>query len=659
MSIRNQNWYNLQSTRSYPLDEGSTCVDDAGVFVRNDILVDCHIKFPSTIGAQMYVQGITISAGLVTVLFGVTGGQTVAVFSEPKPVTPYINYAVTGLVSGISGWIVFGPGIAEDFIGRYTAINQTALSPRCARPYRPLPIPTIGKLNLTTALEGVVNLIALTPVTMDYETVKTSDDVQHPAIVLRLDKSLISTTYNPLVEFLGPCGQRPESGTCPKKPIETINGVEPDCNGNINIEFVGFDAANFSDCGGIDILTDISLADVCAANKPKKPYEFSDDCCDPGSPIFDGINEYCWPDPNTQLDLIVDETTFNPAYACMLLPFCLDFSSCDLSTYFDVRSGLFVPEKTNAPQPCVCGCLDLYPDYGWIAIEANYGVGDWVQIQFFDCTMDPRKNVSDVLQTYVVASERGGTQQYRLRFQTEDGSAASDWFYSNTLVQIPDTQPTAVTGNPLCGYSAIPGFSVCEVLDTAVGITKNVEVYWGDIQPTTSETNFTDHYTYATQGTATKNIAVLRNCPTDWVVGKTVETQLKISVNGVERNGGLVLGYRQTPVNGVAVSTYFVVLIDVLRAKLRVLRYNNSQFIEEMSTNFSFQVRQWYTISATTSYDTGLTNKLNLTFAVKDTLSGDELTTGSVQINAADYVNGFYGLFTDKSYTFFNKFQVS
>jgi hypothetical protein len=664
MSIRNQNWYNLQSTRSYPLDEGSTCVDDAGAFVRNDIIVDCYIRFSGALGAQMYVQGITVSAGLVTVLFGVTGGQTVAVVSQPKPVTPYINYAVTALVPGVSGWIVFGPGIVENFSGRYTTVAQTAIQPRCARPYRELPIPTIGKLGLTTALDGVVSLTASTPVTATYETITVGETAQR-AIVLRLDNKQISTTYNPLTEFLGPCGQRPESGTCPKTPIETINGIEPDCAGNINIDFTGFTAKNFTTCGGLDILTNIGLADVCAANAPKKPQDFSDDCCNPNSPVFDGITEYCWPDPTKAVDLIVDQTTFNPDYNCLLLPLCLDFSSCDPSPYFEIRNGAFVSTKTSAPPLCACDCLELYPDYGWIAIEADYGFNQWGQIHLLDRLTYHKNHIADTLHTQIIPPPKfvgpvsNGQQKYRLRFQNQNGTQSSPWFYSNVLRQIPSTAPTAVTGNPLCGYSAISGFNTCEIPNSVVGFTKDLEIYWGDIGAVADESLLSNHYTYVTAGTGTKNIAVLRNCPTDWAVEKTVSAQLKIGTNGVERNGGLLLGYKQAPVNGVSVVTYFVVLIDASRSKLRVLRYNNNTFIEETSTTVKFKVKNWYTVTVTTAYNVLNHNQLNLTFNVTDILTNTTVVSGSTPISAADYIDGFYGLFANRSYTFFNKFKVS
>ena len=232
MSIRNQNWYNLQSTRRYPLDETSTGEGDDGVTIRDDIIVDCHIRFPGNYGQYLYVQGLTVSAGLVTVLFGAanglqaTDGVTVAAISLPKPVNENVNYTITPLVSGLSGWVVFGPGIETNFVGRYTKPVQSLVSPRCGRPFRALPVPTLGKLGPATSLQGLVTLTASTPVKVTYR--ENAGDVINgankvvigqakQAFIFELDQSLISETYNPLSLFAGACSQRPESGTCPSR----------------------------------------------------------------------------------------------------------------------------------------------------------------------------------------------------------------------------------------------------------------------------------------------------------------------------------------------------------------------------------------------------------------------------------------------------------
>jgi hypothetical protein len=575
MSIRNQNWYNLQSTRRYPLDDISTGVDDSGAFIRDDILVDCHIRFPSTLGEYLYVQGLTVSAGIVTVVFGVANsvdaasGATVAVVSVPQPVEPYVHVPIRPMVAGISGWVVFGPGVVENFSGRYTTPQQTLVQPRSARKYRPLPIPTMGKLNLAASLQGVVNLLATTPVTATYETI-AHDGIDYPAIVFRLDKSEISSAYNPLSLFLGPCGKRPESGTCDKTPIESINGITPDCNGNINIAFDGFNGRNFANCGGIDITTDINLQTICDANKPKRPEQFTDLCCAPtgenistyptraefpavgeenrlyndyslnqiyrytnGAYVLTDIviDEYCWPDPI--VDIVVDETVDPADYVCLSTPLCVDFGSCYESVYFDVRRGAFNVKQTLAPGLC-----------------------------------------------------------------------------------------------DNCGSTAL----VAEGSSTALS----------------------EHNTYAATGVGGQNIALLKNCATDWALGKTVSTEFKIGTGGAARTGGLVLNYKQTLEFNRVVTRYIVVVLDVSRGRVRVLRYTDDTFVNELTVNFAGKVNTWYTMSASLNLNG---SALSVSFNVSE-LAGSGGVSGTVELINPGDVTGASGLFSNQSYTYFNKFTV-
>ena len=100
MPIRNQNWYNANETRRYPLDENSTGRDDTGLEIRENIFVDCNISFSSALGACVYVQGITVSRGLVSVVFGAAdadapqSGYTVATVTVAKPITKYRHYTI-------------------------------------------------------------------------------------------------------------------------------------------------------------------------------------------------------------------------------------------------------------------------------------------------------------------------------------------------------------------------------------------------------------------------------------------------------------------------------------------------------------------------------------------------------------------------------------
>lgn len=354
MPVRNQNWYNLQEGRRYPLDDRSTGIDDAGEPIRDNIIVDCHIRFPSNLGKYLFVQAVTVSPKIVTVLFGVSAEidstgefESIAAVTLPKPIQKNTNYNITPLTAGVAGWVAFGSGVEENFSGRYSTPIQSFIQPRTARPYRPLPIPTLGKLNLATALSDVVNVQGVAPVTASYRVV-TVDGETAPAIVLELQGE--TNDGNPLKEFLGPCGKRPESGTCDKPSIETINGVSPDCNGNIVIEFEGFTGYAFENCGGIDIGTSIGLQETCESTNPPKQYS---DLCVPSSAGSD-----YWPDPTDQIpdpptppDIFSSISLSETSIGCITLPACYDFSA-GVAPGFITRRGLFVFDQVVAPVGC-------------------------------------------------------------------------------------------------------------------------------------------------------------------------------------------------------------------------------------------------------------------------------------------------------------------
>lgn len=603
MSIRNQNWYNLQSTRRYPLDENSTGLDDANNFIRDDILVDCHIRFPSTYGKYVYVQGLTVSPGLVTVVFGVSSkdglvtGAPLAAVTVVKPVTTSINYAITPLQPGVSGWVVFGPGVENSFSGRYTTVQQTLVSPRCARSYRPLPVPTIGKLGLAEALQGIVKILGESPVRVRYdseagrvvkivdgEKVVAHDNVK--ALVVELDTNEITDKYNPLQLFLGPCGQRPESGTCPKTPIENINGVAPDCAGNIEIVFDNFVGAQlFADCGGVDIISGNDLGVVCdSANeqKNKRPKRYDDACCVAGFEVpteadlatfpveqrtarmlvrttdtkenwrlgddlvtwtMSQDEEYCsWPDPTDAIpDIIIDEILPDPAYALTTLPACVDFATCDGANKFTVRSGVF-----------------------------------------------------------------------------------------NTL---------AAASPPAC-----PSCVSAEIDPDLVNVTTN---------------NLDVKTVYSAEGATVVNLATFNNSATDWAIGKTISTELRIGTAGVDRNGGIVLNYLRSLNEAQQTQTTFIaVVLDASRGQLRVLRYTNNFATLEGVATLTVKTGSWYRISATPVLNGG-TVAINV-YAEEMTTTNKASAGMVVQIDAAAYgpTIGAAGLIAARSFTYFNKFTI-
>lgn len=286
MSVRNQNWYDLQSSRQYPLDDRATGVDDAGAVLPNNILLDCNIKYPEQYGNFAFVQSVTISAGLVTVLIGATtainssAATTIAAVSVIKPAQLSKNYPVQAMVPGVAGWCVFGEGIAENFIGRYATPQQTLIAPRNAHAYSSLPIQTIKKKGTQNSLSGLVTINTAAPLVAEVQTIEI-DGVERVALVFGLAANTTDIAYNPLQYFLGACSERPESGTCPLPPIETINGITPDCAGNIELDVVvgsGLTIYEFTNCGGLGLDLDIDLPGICGPRKYDPPREPNDNC---------------------------------------------------------------------------------------------------------------------------------------------------------------------------------------------------------------------------------------------------------------------------------------------------------------------------------------------------------------------------------------------
>lgn len=342
MPVRNQNWYDLQAGRRYPLDDRSSGTDNAGNLIRDSILLDCHIKFPQALGSEAYVQAITVSPTLVSVLIGVTDSvntTTVAAISLPKPITTNTNYAITPITAGVAGWVVFGYGIDSPFVARYDQPAQSRILPRCARPYATLPVKTIRKIGLSSALSGVVNIEVMEPIKVEQKRLTINGTLVN-ALEFALAKTFASTSDNPLEYFLSPCGQRPESGTCPAQPIETINDIGPDCDGNINIIVEGMSVYKFENCGGLGIDLAIGLVEACD-RPPYEPQRKPVDICEPSSSSSASSNS-----SSSSSSSSMSSTSAEP-----LVPPFFDTFSGNLTNLLTVRHGRFISKTAPAPVP--------------------------------------------------------------------------------------------------------------------------------------------------------------------------------------------------------------------------------------------------------------------------------------------------------------------
>lgn len=285
--LRNQAWYNENESRSYPIDDAASAIDDSGVLVRNHVLADLQVKFPREAGYYGYVGALTVTPQLVTLVIlavdtpAASSTCNTPVSSRPpvpvaavtvlQPVEQGRHYPLDSMYPGAGGWVVFGSGVEEPdvYSARFAGVSQSMLSPKAASYYSPLPVQSVAKLRNAYELTGVVQLLGGS----DVEIVSAEREiagVTRDVIVFRLrDTQVEGESRNVFSLYTGPCGTRPESRNCgDPAPIEYLGTVGPDCCGNVFIEFRG--CALVADAGALGVVVDCELGLIDACTRPNR-----------------------------------------------------------------------------------------------------------------------------------------------------------------------------------------------------------------------------------------------------------------------------------------------------------------------------------------------------------------------------------------------------
>lgn len=282
-SVVNNNWYNLNSTRQYPLDDGVTGVDDNGVNMSDTIITDINLRLPKSLGSLVMVSGVNVTKTLVTVTLvavkhpanysdtdppvALETYSPVCAVTVKKPLQIGKPYSVNPLSEGVGGWIVFGEGTNTEYSGRFSSSSQSSLNPKTSRFYSDFPVTSLSKVNSSILFKGLIELKEGTNVSITKQT-KLIDGIERQAIVVALKEDPNTNVFD---KYRGSCSGRPESNTCNKEGIQFINSAVPDCAGNINIIFEEpFETAKYVDedeneIGGIAVDYPLGLIDTCAA----------------------------------------------------------------------------------------------------------------------------------------------------------------------------------------------------------------------------------------------------------------------------------------------------------------------------------------------------------------------------------------------------------
>ena len=306
--LLNSAWYSQNATRAYPLDDTATQIDDAGNRLPSDILVDCQLRFPGRLGERAYIVGVHVTPRVVSVVFAREAGEPLAAITLVQPVAREQHYPVVPLTAGVGGFVVFGPGVEtvslpgtgtgeihRTYSGRFSTPAQSVLAARCAqsytwgmirsidRDYRQGRLPSGAEIVIgrSPGLGGDIRLQAGPDIELQYMPVRIRGYGEQQAVVIQLKNQPGRDVFE---EYLGCCDARPESRSCTRTVMETINDIGPDCQGNINIQFEDFrtqpyitnyriqeDGTRVPVATGITIDTPYSLSEICREFLPEGP----------------------------------------------------------------------------------------------------------------------------------------------------------------------------------------------------------------------------------------------------------------------------------------------------------------------------------------------------------------------------------------------------
>lgn len=183
---------------------------------------------------------------------GISGSTPIAVatvtLDEARKGLPV---RIEALTEGADGWVVFGRELDTyvDKVWSFNGVDQSAVSRRSIHFLNFNRVKTIGKSGGSTPSHGIVNIVGDNgiAVTRSFEPLCFEDedctedcsdgihcydlDNYDPALntreVITIGFSGDRLEEN-LKKYTGPCGNRPDTGTCPRgTPILSINGVPP------------------------------------------------------------------------------------------------------------------------------------------------------------------------------------------------------------------------------------------------------------------------------------------------------------------------------------------------------------------------------------------------------------------------------------------------
>jgi hypothetical protein len=287
-------WLNANEQRNYPLHDRADRTAIDGRMLPNDILVDAHIWLPRTAGRKVFVSSAGVSPSLITLTFSAAPSDPfcgtavppfaftpLAVLRVSRPHIAFKNYDLEPLYPGVGGWVALGScDNLDGFSMSFQGPANTVLIDRTVHAFNDIPVVSAGKAGVLPKLTGTVWLKGVEGQTRTFATEKIINGVRRRVAAIGLDKT--NELADNLALFAGDCGHRPEAENCLLHPLVEINGLKPDCNGNLNLRFEGDVVVGALDPGGLILDHPVGFSQVCNAIPGFSPLPGEDhrDFCD-------------------------------------------------------------------------------------------------------------------------------------------------------------------------------------------------------------------------------------------------------------------------------------------------------------------------------------------------------------------------------------------
>lgn len=261
--IYNLDWYASNESVKYPLDSKASCIPTGYEYVPQELLgviTDISFNIPYNLEGKPYLASLTITEDLLSLVICAGSTPLFAFSSTHRSLYTSRYYTLTSFSTGCSGVIVFGESAKTHRCSyKFASDEQSRFLPSVYHRYMDYPVVSIGRKDGASFYQKDVFFNGEGDVKVEAESVVINGD-SVDALVFSLNKP-----EETLQKYIGSCDCRPESGTCPRGSIESINTVTPDEYGNIVIESDGINMEVQE--GQLVLSTDYIVNDICSGDK--------------------------------------------------------------------------------------------------------------------------------------------------------------------------------------------------------------------------------------------------------------------------------------------------------------------------------------------------------------------------------------------------------